>query len=500
MELKSSKEGSFTEGYYWSFGATALPLIGAFVVSLIVARFMGPRAAGLIYWTMALATVLLIVGKFGIYGAASRLASEYTVARPEAIPGLVRSSLLLRFLFTVPTAVAATVLAPRLARFFGEEALVPLFRVGGALIFAVSVNELAALIILGLKRFRLLFAMRLSMLVLRVSLVLAAALLAVGAVGVIWAFIAAAMLPGAVIFGILLRMPSPRPAATHSPIQWGRLVKLSAILAVSGASVTIYSLLDKLMLGYFAGPIQVGLYSMARNVVEVSLFPTFALVMILRPALAGAFAEGDTARCARLVNRSIRNSFFYAACVVVVFSCLARPLIIGLYKESFAVSAELLVLFLPLIVMRSIGAVILPGLIAAERAGTYARLTVIGAICNFTFNAILIPVWGAKGAVLSTLISYLPIDVLGLRALAGAVPGFYRSRDLLVSLKAALAAACIIFLYLRFLPAPGNFLMTIVTAITLTVIYIGVLLLIRVLTFSEIDQILKPILNRPNRR
>jgi O-antigen/teichoic acid export membrane protein len=500
MDFQSSKEGSFTEGYYWSFGATALPLIGAFIVSLIVARFMGPRAAGLIYWTMALATVLLIVGKFGIDGAASRLVSEYQVARPEAMPGLVRSSLLLRFLFTVPTAVAATLLAPWLARFFGEEALVPLFRIGGALIFAVSVNELAALVLLGLKRFRHLFAMRLSMLVLRVSLVLAAALLAVGPAGVIWAFTVSSMLPGAVIFVVLLRIPSARPSVTRPPPQWGRLLKLSAILAVSGASVTIYSLLDKLMLGYFAGPTQVGLYSMARNVVEVSLFPTFALVMILRPALAGAFAGGDTARCAHLVNRSIRNSFFYAACVVIVFSCLARPLIVGLYKESFASSAELLVLFLPLIVMRSIGAVILPGLIAAERAGTYARLTLIGAICNFVFNAILIPAWGAKGAVFSTLISYLPIDVLGLRALAGTIPGFYRSSDLLVSLKTALAASGIIFLYRGLLPAPGNFFMTVVTAITLTVIFTGVLLLVQVLTLSEIVQILKPILNRLNRR
>lgn len=486
------KERSFTEGYFWNFAATALPLVGAFIVSLIVARCMGPRVAGLVYWTMALATIFLIVAKFGIDGAASRLASEYRISEPVLIAGLVRSSLLLRLVFTVPTAVAASVLAPELAHFFGEEALVPFFRVGGVLIFAVSVNELAALIILGLGRFRMLFAMRLAMLVLRVSLVLAAALLAAGGVGVIWAFVVASLLPGAAIFVVLLRIGPAGDGGDESRQRRRRLLRLSATLAVSGASVTIYSLLDKLMLGYFAGSTEVGLYSMARNVVEVSLFPTFALIMTLRPALAGAYAERDTGRCARLVNHSIRNSILYASCVVVVFACLGRPLIIGLYNESFAESAELLVLFLPLIVMRSIGSVILPGLIAAERAGTYARLTVLGAVCNFAFNAVLIPQWGAKGAVVSTLISYLPIEVLGLKALAGTLPSFWRRGDLVRVAKTAAAGTLFVVLYIRFVPQPGGLILSIVHAALITVVFWLALVSLKVFTRSEMRDILRP--------
>ena len=95
----------------------------------------------------------------------------------------------------------------------------------------------------------------------------------------------------------------------------------------------------------------------------------------------------------------------------------------GLFSDRFAESAGILVLFIPLLVMRSIGAVILPGLIAANRAGTYARLTIAGAATNFVLNAFLIPRWGAEGAVISTLLSYLPIEILGLVAVSREIGG-----------------------------------------------------------------------------
>ena len=141
---------SFARGYLWSLGATALPLVSAFLASLIIARWMGPGIVGLISLTQAVATIFLIVAKFGVEGAASRLASEYQISAPWRIPRLVRLSTSLRVLFTVPTAVAASFLAPQLSRLFGDPSLLPLFRLGGLLILAVSLSEYAGLVVLGL--------------------------------------------------------------------------------------------------------------------------------------------------------------------------------------------------------------------------------------------------------------------------------------------------------------------------------------------------------------
>ena len=111
---------SLVSGYFWTFGSTALPLASAFVVSLIVARTMGPRAAGLINLTMAVATIFLILAKFGVDGAGSRLVSEYAVSSPELVAPLARSAFLLRLVFTLPVSAAAFFLAPAIAGFYSD--------------------------------------------------------------------------------------------------------------------------------------------------------------------------------------------------------------------------------------------------------------------------------------------------------------------------------------------------------------------------------------------
>jgi O-antigen/teichoic acid export membrane protein len=490
---KPGNGSSLTVGYFWTFGSTALPLVGAFVASLLIARWMGPRAAGLINWAMALATILLIPAKFGIDGAASRMVSGYSVSEPELIGPAIRTGLLMRLLFTVPVSLITVVSARHFAIFFGEEALEPLFRISALLILAVSINELTALLAVGLKRFRLLFLMRAVMFVLRTGLVAGVIYATAGPGGILSAYTAAAFFPAILIFSILLA--GYRSGSFFHPERsiWKKMLRLSAPLAISGASVTIYSLLDKLMLGYFHGATPVGIYSIARNLLETSLFPTFALIMILRPALAGRWAAGDLKGCRSLIDRSILNSVFYSVCVITVFSCLSMPLITGLFSIEFAGSAKILLMFLPLILMRGIGSVILPGLIAADRADTYAKLTVTGAVLNFLLNLALIPKYGANGAVVSTLLSYLPVEILGLRALWKVLPGFWKKGNWSRVVRCLITGCAVVLAYRSLIESPDGLFPAIVHAIAIVLVFTGGLVLNRAITMAEIRETMAPL-------
>ena len=499
MRANSSTKSSFVAEYVWSLGATALPLVALFLISLVTARLLGPRVVGLINSTMALATVLLIVGKYGVEGASSRLMSEYEVTAPWRIPRLIRLSVLQRLMFTVPTAIAAAVFARPFASFFKDPALVAPFRLSAFLIVAVSLNELSDLLLIGISRFRLLFMMRFAVLVCKVGLVYAVAFLGKGADGVIGMYGLGAILPTIAAFLILFRMPSVgAPAHDTEPI-WTRLLRLSTPLAVSYASYAVFTLQDKLMLQYYQGAEAVGLYSMARNLTEAALFPTFALVMTLRPKLAGAYAAGDRDRCADVVNRSMRAGYLYGVLALVVFACLPRPLVVGLFTEKFAPSASILLIFIPLIVMRCIGAVVLPGLIAAERAGTYARLTFAGAVCNFILNALLIPRWKAEGAAVATVISYVPIEILGLRALWRTFPRFWHRNDWIVVAKTVPPAIVIVLLYRLFVPEPTNLAVTIVHALAVCAVFVGILVGMRAVTREEMGEIVRSLRRRRER-
>ena len=68
-----------------------------------------------------------------------------------------------------------------------------------------------------------------------------------------------------------------------------------------------------------------------------------------------------------------------------------------------------------IIVLRSLGAMVLPALVAADRTTYYAYLTAFSAVINFVLNLVLIPAYEAKGAVLATILSYGFLLVFGLR-------------------------------------------------------------------------------------
>ncbi len=421
------------------------------------------------------------------------MVSGYSVSEPDLVGPAVRTSLLMRLLFTVPVCLITVVSARWFAVFFGEEALEPLFRISALLILAVSINELASLLAVGLKRFRLLFLMRTVMFVLRTGLVAGVIYVAAGPGGILGAYTAAALLPAILIFSILLAAYRSGSVFRLERPVWKKMLRLSAPLAVSGASVTIYSLLDKLMLGYFHGAAPVGIYSIARNLLETSLFPTFALVMILRPALAGGWAAGDHDRCRSLIDKSILNAVFYSVCVITLFSCLAMPLVTGLFSSEFADSAKILLMFLPLILMRSIGSVILPGLIAADRADTYARLTLTGAVLNFLLNLALIPRYGANGAVISTLLSYLPVEILGLRALWKVLPGFWKQGNWSRVVRCLMTGAAVVLAYRSMIESPDDLFPAIVHAAVLVLVFTGGLVLTRAITLTEIRETLAPV-------
>jgi O-antigen/teichoic acid export membrane protein len=266
-----------------------------------------------------------------------------------------------------------------------------------------------------LNRLQTVYRIRAVHLLLRILLTCVLVLLGLGATQILGGYCVAWTVAIVVYVAMLLRF---LPAEDAEPAREGlvrRLMTLSVPLAVSSASVTIYSHMDRLMLGYFAGVEQVGQYAVARNISEVSLFPVFALIMMLRPALASRFSAGDVNECAGIIRRSLRFSLVSGVLFAAIFALFGLPLVTLVFSRDFSYAGGLMVFFAGVIVLRSIGSIILPSLVAAERTRVYAYLTAASAVLNFVLNLVLIPKYQARGAVIATLVSYGVLLIAGLR-------------------------------------------------------------------------------------
>ncbi len=416
----SFKHTPVGQSFAWSLALSLLPVVASFIVSWIIARFSGPEVWGAVSWAMAFATQVLIIAKMGIDLGASRLASEYGVDRPGSLRALLKAGADIRLLFTLPTAVLTFILAPQIAHWFHEESMVWLVRVSAGVIFCASVYEFQEQFLVGLNRHATVSRVRTVMLSSRCIATAGIVIAGLGAFAILAGYVAA-WLVGIVAFSLLLRryLPAHAPGERDHADMRRRLLAMSIPLAISSASVTVYSQADKLVLGYFDNLHEVGQYSLARAVMEVSLFPAFALVTTLRPALASRFTRGDTASCAQLIKSSLRLSLVAGVLFGSIFVAMAVPLLSLVYSDQYRYAGELMVWFSWIVVIRSLGAMVLPALLAAEKIRTYAWLTGAAAVLNLGLNLVLIPRMHSRGAIIATLVSYGLLLVFGLREVFG---------------------------------------------------------------------------------
>jgi O-antigen/teichoic acid export membrane protein len=488
----SFSDNSLQRSFLWSLAITVLPVIASFIVSWVVARWAGSGILGTVSWVMAFATACLIVGKFGVEVAASRLASEFGVSNPGRLRALFSAGLRLRAAFTLPVALGAFLFAAQLASFFNDASLVRPIQAGAFVIACASFYEFSEHFLVGLNRLSTVYTLRAIYQLARVVLTVAIVGAGLGAASILTGYCAAWCIGIAAYCILLFRYLPPSEGAGGDSFIAKRLFLLSIPLAISGASVAIYSQMDKIMLGYFCTMEEVGQYTVGRNVVEVSLFPVFALIMTLRPALASRFARGAKEECSAIVKRTLFVSLISGVLFGSIFSVFGTSLVVYVFSDTFSDAGTLMGIFLWIIVLRSLGAVILPALIAAEKASIYAYLTLFSAAGNFVLNLILIPAYQARGAIAATLISYGFLLILGLYFVLKTFTIHMSASNLFLSLRVVLAGVATSVLFGEIFPNHPPQASVLLLSLLLVVIYALCLLTLRVVPLKELKNVTNP--------
>jgi len=175
-------------------------------------------------------------------------------------------------------------------------------------------------------------------------------------------------------------------------------------LLLIGGIELINTQTDILMLGALHNKEMVGIYSVARRGSLLIIFIMQAANAVIAPVLSSIYASGDLKRLQEIVTRSVRT-----------ITILSIPIAIGMiffgtfYLKLFGASFEsgkitLIILSIGqlfVLTMGSAGTV----LIMTGHERETAWCTGLGAIANIIMNAILIPKWGMMGASIATMIS-----------------------------------------------------------------------------------------------
>jgi O-antigen/teichoic acid export membrane protein len=176
-------------------------------------------------------------------------------------------------------------------------------------------------------------------------------------------------------------------------------------MALYGVALLIQARIDQVMLGNMMSNYEVGQYSVALRFIEMFGFMPTILASTFMPSVSRAKISNEHLYDDRLVNfyRLMFSTFLLVAIPVYFF---AEDIIMLLYGADYRAAGYLLSLFALRLFFSNMG-VGKSLFISNEGLFKYALMTVVvGAVATISLNYFLIPVYGMIGSVAASMISF----------------------------------------------------------------------------------------------
>lgn len=178
-------------------------------------------------------------------------------------------------------------------------------------------------------------------------------------------------------------------------------------LALISAFQVIAQSTDILMLGIFAAPVDVGLYRVALSGMALGMFGLRLFDMLFAPKFAVLIERDDRAGVTRLAGVTAGLSLIVAVPVFLIFLAFGAPLLGTIFGPAFRDSNSALCILLAAQVFAAWFGPTTMLLVYARREAL--SLWVLGAatVINIILNIFLIPVYGIIGAAMATAATIL---------------------------------------------------------------------------------------------
>lgn len=384
-----------------------------FVVSIAVARHLGPADFGRLSYALSLLALLACIVPLGTDASAKR----ELITAPARTQELLSTFLALRIassLFCLVILGACIPLIPESDRMLVYAAagtiLVPV---------AASFDLLLEARLLGRRSFVARLAPSLASAILRLNLIVFDASLT--------AFAFATTVEAVLILGSL-GVAVRKIGVSFAPHLFSFPTAVSMVretwpLLLSAVAVTVYGRCDQIMLRHFGSDEMVGSYAAATRFAEVTFIIPVLLASTAYPALVRAQKGGP--RKYRTQTQAFYDLNAGIAYLTASLLCFGAPYIIRVaYGSSFASAAGILSIYSWSALFAFLGVARSNILTIEGRTGVQLFSTLSGAIINVAMNLWLIPKLGGIGAAWATVVAQAWAALFALAFTGATIPHF----------------------------------------------------------------------------
>ncbi|WP_144560130.1 flippase [Shouchella miscanthi] len=375
-------------------------LLGSFVVSVLLARLLGPEGKGIVTSIMVVPLLLISLAELGL-----RQASAYFIGRKLYTVKEVISSL--NFLWFVTSFFSVIIVFTAFTLQYTQYHPMLLLIAALTIPFNLIINY-AKGVFQGIQRYAIINSFEVYKIILNFILVIL----------LVWIFnldVLGALLVQLII-GIIIALYSLRVIKKAYPIKFKINFNISKELLLKGVTfgLALFILqlnyrIDIVFLEYFVNSEAVGYYSVGTNMAELIWQVPAAVSLVLFGKSANSKSTKEAVNRSIMLMRFILPALFIFCIAFAVFS---DPLIRLLYGEVYAPAALIIQLLLPGVFFMVIVKVLHSDL-AGRGYPMYAIWVTTGPlIINILLNFLFIPRYGIEGAAITSSITYLISGIL----------------------------------------------------------------------------------------
>lgn len=180
--------------------------------------------------------------------------------------------------------------------------------------------------------------------------------------------------------------------------------KANLILFIPVIAVSLYKMMDKIMLGYITDVSEVGYYEQAERIVNIPLTIITSLGVVMLPRISNISAKGDSKKVLKYIRSSINFVMFLSLPICFGLIAVGMHFAPLFYGESFAKSGLLIMLLaitLPFLAFANV--IRTQYLIPKEKDKIYIISVFLGALTNLILNFIFISRLKSIGACIGTI-------------------------------------------------------------------------------------------------
>lgn len=175
---------------------------------------------------------------------------------------------------------------------------------------------------------------------------------------------------------------------------------------IPSIAVSLYKVMDKIMLGILSSTIEVGLYENSEKIINIVLGMVTAVGTVMMPRMANLSAKGDKKESRKMMDMSMKYILILTLAMAFGISGVATVFAPVFFGDEFA-SCNILMMGLAISMPFTAFANVLRTqyLIPNHKDVAFQSSVMVGAVVNIVVNYMLIPHIQALGAVIGTILA-----------------------------------------------------------------------------------------------